>query len=93
MGKRINAVKGVIGFTSSIGAGMIVANAIAATTPPHLKLIPTILIRVGGVALASGVGRFAEAESSKTIDDIVSAFTVGKKAIDEIDTAIKNEGQ
>lgn len=93
MSKRIEALKNVVGFASSVGAGMVVANAIAATTPPHLKLIPTILVRVGGVALASGIGRFANAETDKTIDEVVSALTVGKKALDEIDTAIKNEGQ
>lgn len=69
MGKKLQVAKSVVGFTAAIGAGMIVGNVVAATTPLGLKLIPSIFIRVGAIGLGGAAGQAASGYTDSVFDE------------------------
>lgn len=84
--KVSSVVKAVVGTTSGIGIGMIVANVIAATTPPGTRTLAKLCINMGGAGIsgyvAAKVGSFTDA----TIDAIINP-----SADSESDTIVVSE--
>lgn len=82
--KKKEFVKDVIGFTASIGVGMIVANAVRATTPSTTGPIGLVVIFVGCTALGGLAGY-------KTADYVDKEFTNIDNMIKETKEKIKEE--
>lgn len=77
MGKKIETIKAVAGFSVSIGAGIIVGNLINATTPIDAKKITKFFIMVGGGAIGGMVGDKAAEYVNEQIDDVVALVATG----------------
>ena len=66
-------VKTVTGVTSSAGVGFIVANVVAATTPPGTKALAKLCINVGSAGIAGVVATKVALFTDATIDAVFSA--------------------
>lgn len=87
MGKKIEAVKAVAGFAVSAGVGIIIGNAIKATTPVDTKLITKALILIGGGALGGMVGEKTATYVNEQIDDVTNVITAGAAVVHNIKAA------
>lgn len=76
----LGILKGVTEFVVSIGAGAVVGNAIKASTPRDLKLIPKVSIAIGGFVLSNMVGDMAAKYAAKSIDDAREEMQKAKDA-------------
>lgn len=70
-----SVVKAVVGTTSSIGIGMIVANVIEVTTPPGTKLLSKLCINMGGAGISGYVAAKVAAFTDVTIDAVFNPST------------------
>lgn len=87
MGKKLETIKAVAGFSVSIGAGIIIGNAINATTPVNVKKITKFFILVGGGAIGGWVGEKASEYVNEQIDDIASVITAGAAVVANVQKA------
>lgn len=68
--KRRKIVKAIVKNTATIGSGMIVGMAVAAITPPGLRLIPKILIGAG----TAGIGLVVSEAVYKGVDEYITSI-------------------
>jgi hypothetical protein len=78
--RKIEMVKLVGGLIVSAGVGMIIDNAIKATTPVRTGTIRKICMALGALVISSMVGDKAVEYTEEKIDSAVAGF---KKMIDE----------
>lgn len=84
MGKKLETLKGIVGFSVSLGAGLIVGNIVNLTTPSNTKTLSKLLIKGGTFALAGYAGEKAAEYTNETIDDVAAVFGVAKKMKDNV---------
>lgn len=91
--KKRDMIKGVLGFTASVGAGMIVTSITRATTPVDAGKVVKIFRGVGMFAIGGLVGDAAEGWIGKQVDNLAAGYDaivgVAKGTVQEI----KNEAQ
>lgn len=73
--KRRKIVKSIAKNAATIGSGMIVGMAVAAITPPGLRLIPKILISAGTAGIALVVGEAVYKGVDEYITAVEEAFS------------------
>jgi hypothetical protein len=79
--KKLDIVKGVTGIIVGLGVGLIVGNAIKATTPDDIGKIGKILIGVGSFALGGILSGMAASHTEHMIDDYAKNIEKIKKAL------------
>lgn len=84
--KIASFVKTVTGVASSTGVGFIVANAVAATTPPGTKALAKLCINVASAGIAGVVATKVTLFTDVAID---AAFSVTDPS--KTDTIVVNE--
>lgn len=77
------AIKLVASGASSLSAGLIVGNAIKATTPADLKRASKIAVAVGGVVLSTAAGELAATWVEGQIDQLAAAAKGFKDVVKE----------
>lgn len=90
MGKKLETFKGIVGFGVSLGAGIIVGNAVGITTPANTKTLSKVLIKLGTFGIAGYVGEKAAEYTNETIDDVAAVFGVAKQMKENV-TVIVNQ--
>lgn len=75
---KINMLKKSTGLVASIGVGAVVANAVKATSPTDPKIVPKILIGVGGYVLGCILSDKAAEYTDTQIDEVVDAVSKAK---------------
>ncbi|QFG09154.1 hypothetical protein PBI_SPORTO_46 [Arthrobacter phage Sporto] len=75
----VTATKLVATGMTSWGAGIIVKNAIKATTPTDINLIRKVGVTIGGFAVAGIVSDAASRYTGRIIDDCVQAYETVKQ--------------
>lgn len=81
--KKLKIVKGIVTLVATAGVGIIVGNAIKATTPRDIKNVTKFCIFVGGLALSGIAGDKAGKYVEAQIDDLVSTFCEAEEIEDE----------
>lgn len=81
--KKIEMVKAAGSLVISSGVGMIVGNAIKATTPPAVGALAKLSIKVGALVISNMVGDYAVNYAEGKID---SAVKTVKEAIKEVES-------
>ena len=81
MGKKLETIKAVAGFGVAVGAGVIVANAVKATTPVQVNKLAKVLIHLGEFGIAGYVGEKAADYTTEQIDAVAAVFGAGKAVI------------
>jgi hypothetical protein len=66
---------------ASWGAGVVVKNAIAVTTPADLTTMKKVGVMVGGAAIAGIVGDAASRYSGDIVDQVFDAYEQIKKGV------------
>jgi hypothetical protein len=64
------AAKTIIGLATSVGAGILVENAVKVVTPAGAKIGKKILVGVGGFFVAGAIGDYAANYSEKTVETV-----------------------
>lgn len=72
--KKVEILKNAVGFAASLGVGVIVENAVKATTPVGIGKIGKILVLLGSVVLSSACGDLASKYTDSEIDNGVEAL-------------------
>ena len=70
--KKITIAKTVVGLTTSVGVGAIIANIIKTTTPVPVGLIMKVCMFVGGTVLSGLVSDQATTYTDDKIDETVA---------------------
>lgn len=70
--KKLEMVKSAGSLLVSSGVGMIVGNAIKATTPPAVGALAKLSIKVGAVVISNMVGDYAVKHVESKIDGAVN---------------------
>lgn len=65
----------VIKLVTSSSTGLIIGNAIKATTPASIKLPAKIAISIGSLVLSALVGDLAAKKVEEQIDDLTKGFS------------------
>lgn len=89
----VSVAKGVLGFTASVGAGLIVGSIVnthVTYSPGVLGKIKFVAVRVGAFALSGIVSTAAEKQIEKDVDELVDAVKGIKAATDEIKSAVED---
>lgn len=93
MGIKLEILKGIAGFGTAVGAGVIVANVTKYTTPAGANKIVRTLIHMGEFGIAGFVGEKAAEYTVETIDQVATVFTAGKALKDGIKEGIRKDAE
>ena len=89
--KPIDICKTAASMVVAVGVGLIVGNAIKATTPVNLGLIHKICIKAGSFALTTIAGNAVGKAIDKEIDNIVASVKTAIKTDVDITIEERNE--
>lgn len=79
----LELTKAVVSIASSLGAGVVVTNAIRCTTPGDLGKAGRIGVKIGAVVLANMVGDAASVYSMKKVDDIEGQVKAMRRGVED----------
>jgi hypothetical protein len=85
---KLKLVKDIGGMIISGGVGMIVANAVTATTPGVIGTVKKVCITIGSFVLGAMVGDYAAKYAEGKFDDVVKeikqAVTEAQEVVEEV---------
>lgn len=72
--KHLEVIKMGVGWVTSIGVGVIINNAVSATTPKNINVIKKVLVAAGGLVLSSMVSDAAVKYTENKIDEFAATL-------------------
>lgn len=79
--KKAVIIKGILGASVSLGAGMVVGYAVKAITPVGIGKLQQVMLQLGSFGIGGVVGEKASSFTSGQVDNILYLTAEGKVAV------------